>query len=1768
MLNCLNVKSILYIYILISSIYDKCNSYLKTDVQNHKKSVITTLQTQWSDTPLVFEASEFFNEENEALYWDFIEKINTYYMKIFGSDELYYTNGKSEYKLLIKIASNIYKNNNANTWINFLKFSIALRIYSPKIETFNQIYLEDKKMLERNVQQILCSQKFYIQFKNLSFCDANEFSLYLHSSTHKQARKNDPCLQNDPQLTIYKSVDHRYPSPLTPRPLHTATEHTHKYDCIAASLPPVVLYSDFRSAHFRKNHGILKDLSLGGSIQYYFRPVFALSDTKLDVDHNRKTFLSGFGVELTIKNTEYRAKDDDGIKNTIERIRSDKEKNIDTYNQYLNYSNIFHDDDDYLVQGFNFTRLNENYADYKMELNKIKDELIEQNIEIQNLKAWETQDLSFQAAQIVTKAQRFDERLKILKDISQNFPSRAPSLTGIKVDKDFQKEIAKNQLETFELLNLAKGDSAFYINRMQIDMDNFNIYDMLQTLRKEIKPMNVLHHYGIQGQDMYDILSTGVELKEEEIALDFKNTEAIKYLNDLEIDDEYKKWAGSLNILEQTFWFGMITEIRKNLFNVIMLLSPLSFLPSQKDGNDQNNLNIDLETLKLLKEFQKFHKNNQPFHLGIVLVYEDLDSNGNINDNPKYNNASLLLHSAFNYAYINGKKKIEALDLLIQILDHAIIETGPSKNYDKYSVISDAVCSSISTKYGLTRDDCLKLSSNSKYNHDIDTGREYYENSGLEQLPQVLFNGVPMTKQQIDNTLFEKEITNLVTKAYYTYYEAYFNNVINDRTDIIDYLNQRSNVLPRINKNILSITAKYLDFRILNYTTDLKTLRYDDDSITPYLPHIVSEDLVYLYKKTDSSVKPITIWLITDLDSFTGKKLILSTLKFLKSSMYSRIAIVHNPVESLLGGDKKFDIKYIIENWAVKLCSQSALESQKDINIVKLFLNKLIKIDKESLSSIYNDVIDSNNNNVNKEILTDAHLFKAVIEKILAQYGVTNIDQEAFKRKSLELYTSMTTKQNNVFKLHSEFSLKTLLAHNGESLIVANGKIIRTLIHESPFSSSDFSLMEKFLYNAVGKNLAKKLEDDIDTTELSLSEFKLSDIIMKLSSALLSNNNEARRIKLKIKHEKHGACINQDEQKSENISPKYEIMAILNPLSRAAQILSQVLLVFNEVLNADIKVCFNSKPKLSEMPLKNYYRYVLNSELKFSSPSANSEAIKQTDKSNNFSLIPSAIFQNLPRTPLLTMIMYPPQNWMIQSIITPYDLDNIHMDEIPTDVYATFELEYLLLEGHCFDKTSEKPPRGLQFTMGPPSDPLMVDTIVMANLGYFQLKAHPGAFILKLRAGKSEEIYKIVGHKNTDSLSSESKDILVVLDNFLGKTIHVKVTKKPDKMNEDILIESLDPKVGGKNEKEKDENNSGMNQKEIMDFEDNLTDNSLDEILEEDDEIVVHEDYRIKGKKINNGTNRSSSDNNKSTINIFSVASGHLYERFLKIMMLSVLKHTKNPVKFWFLKNYLSPSFKDYIPKMANAYNFQYELVQYKWPQWLNQQTEKQRIIWGYKILFLDVLFPLDVDKIIYVDADQIVRADMKDLIDLDLNGAPYGYTPFCDSRTEMEGFRFWKTGYWASHLAHRKYHISALYVVDLKKFRQIAAGDRLRGQYQGLSQDPNSLSNLDQDLPNNMIHQVMIKSLPQEWLWCETWCDDASKSNAKTIDLCNNPMTKEPKLHSAMRIIPEWVDYDNEIKELTKLLESSQSIITTPILNKNDALKNMDGDSNNHVEL
>ncbi|EAY22903.1 hypothetical protein TVAG_076500 [Trichomonas vaginalis G3] len=292
----------------------------------------------------------------------------------------------------------------------------------------------------------------------------------------------------------------------------------------------------------------------------------------------------------------------------------------------------------------------------------------------------------------------------------------------------------------------------------------------------------------------------------------------------------------------------------------------------------------------------------------------------------------------------------------------------------------------------------------------------------------------------------------------------------------------------------------------------------------------------------------------------------------------------------------------------------------------------------------------------------------------------------------------------------------------------------------------------------------------------------------------------------------------------------------------------------------------------------------------------------------------------------------------------------------------------------------------------------------------------------------------------------------------------------------------------------------------------------------------------LPGKEGMEVNNVSSSDNYKTTdrVDVFSVASGHLYERLLKIMMLSVRKQSTHNVKFWIVKNFLSPTFKATLPIMSSKYNFSYQLVSYKWPTWLRPQYEKQRIIWGNKILFLDTIFPLDLERVIYIDSDQIVRTDLNELMRMDFHGAPYAFTPMCNSRNETEPFRFWKQGYWLEYLQGKPYHISALFAVDLVRYRDLSAGDQLRFHYQQLSADHGSLSNLDQDLPNYAQHTIPIFSLPQEWLWCETWCSDETMSTAKTIDLCNNPLTHAPKLRIAQTRIEEWPGFDSLARNIS----------------------------------
>ncbi|XP_022654078.1 UDP-glucose:glycoprotein glucosyltransferase 1-like isoform X2 [Varroa jacobsoni] len=1306
----------------------------------------------------------------------------------------------------------------------------------------------------------------------------------------------------------------------------------HEFGALSNGMP-VVLYGDMVSTGFQKYHNALLKRYSQRKIRYILRHY-------VHKPVRRQVRLSGYGVEMALKSMEYKSQDDTNYKE--KEVAEDE--TVETSEGHNDDRDIIH----------------------------IMD------AELTNLKESEVEELSLQLAAKILKVPP-ERQLKMFRDLAHNFPSIARSLTSQKIDPDLKSAVERNKKYFQAYLNLETTDTALFINGLYYDLEVSDMFVLLDSIKQETHLLEDLRDVGVETEAIPKLMKLDLNIKNSVYGVDIRDS-AVQYINDIELDSDYRNWPRSLQEMLRPTYPGMLRSVRRNIFHLVIVADPAA--PECRD---------------MFKFAESFYIHRAPLRIGFVFaVNPSKDATG-------ISNGGVALLNAFNFIS-QEKKPFDGLAFITEVY------ASQNEGY----IEAERVISMFKLKFP-SEDIEMVFGADSDY----DTGRmlawDFINRAGVGTPPLAMLNGISLKKENLKGDMFEEAVLTEIMKQTPKIQRAIYKGELTDRDFVIDYLMTRDNIMPRLNERVLNPPSRE-DTVFVDFTgrtvTDINADMMENLSAAD-LGASFAQTLQHLGKGTASV--PLTMWIVADFDTSSGRNLLGHALEHLGNSDHTRLGFIYNNKKAATAGE----LTTFVES---ALRSLSFMETRQ-------FLTRLVR-NWDKIGSGKVKATDLLPSGTNFKLLPDDEL-------------------------------------STIVALHQAFA-RTLKLKPSLRAVIVNGRLLGPLTESEDFTAEDFNLLERLSMAIYGVKLMELL-DGVS-----------SNVMMKASSVLQRFAQRKVRHEVKFATEQYGVI---NVSRKDKDSAAHDITVIVDPASRGAQKVSQILLLLQQVVNADIRVFFSCSYGNKELPLKTYYRFVASSEPQFG-PSGELSG-------------PRAVFVGLPSKPILTLAMATPENWLIGAVSSIYDLDNIRMADVESRVVAEFELEHLLVEGHCFEQSSGSPPRGLEFTLGSPANPVMYDTIVMANLGYFQLKANPGTWFLRIRDGRSSELYDVASTENTEK---SGDDIAVLVTNFRSKVLKVRVAKRPGKEHEELLVD----------------------------------DDS------QDDGIWNSITSSLGGGKTGEGADKEK-DAEDDVINIFSVATGHLYERLLRIMMLSVLKNTNSKVKFWFLKNYLSPSMKDVLPYYARRYGFEYQLVEYKWPRWLNQQTEKQRIIWGYKILFLDVLFPLSVKKIIFVDADQIVRTDMKELRDLDLGGAPYGYTPFCDSREDMEGFRFWKRGYWSQHLGNRKYHISALYVVDLKKFRRIAAGDRLRGQYQGLSQDPNSLSNLDQDLPNNMIHQVAIKSLPQEWLWCETWCSDESKPHAKTIDLCNNPKTKEPKLAAAARIVPEWTSYDEELKKMIEEYEKEK---------------------------
>ena len=94
--------------------------------------------------------------------------------------------------------------------------------------------------------------------------------------------------------------------------------------------------------------------------------------------------------------------------------------------------------------------------------------------------------------------------------------------------------------------------------------------------------------------------------------------------------------------------------------------------------------------------------------------------------------------------------------------------------------------------------------------------------------------------------------------------------------------------------------------------------------------------------------------------------------------------------------------------------------------------------------------------------------------------------------------------------------------------------------------------------------------------------FRGSDMVMRTSALLSTLEAKEKRQQVVFRGDKHSVL----KLSASSESPAFTVEAIVDPASREAQKMAPVLQILRAIANVDIRVYFNCRDQLSDMPVK------------------------------------------------------------------------------------------------------------------------------------------------------------------------------------------------------------------------------------------------------------------------------------------------------------------------------------------------------------------------------------------------------------------------------------------------------------------------------------------------------------------------------------------------------------------------------------------------------
>lgn len=138
-------------------------------------------------------------------------------------------------------------------------------------------------------------------------------------------------------------------------------------------------------------------------------------------------------------------------------------------------------------------------------------------------------------------------------------------------------------------------------------------------------------------------MDSSTDADNQDFAIDIRDS-AIIWVNDIEKDSQYKNWPVYLTELLRPTFPGMLRRIRRNLYNLVLIIDPL-----------------DSDSMALFSLVESLYSHYTPLRIGFVFVMNYNTSITGLQD------PSIAVNNAFHYFVDSQKKPKEALYFLSNV---------------------------------------------------------------------------------------------------------------------------------------------------------------------------------------------------------------------------------------------------------------------------------------------------------------------------------------------------------------------------------------------------------------------------------------------------------------------------------------------------------------------------------------------------------------------------------------------------------------------------------------------------------------------------------------------------------------------------------------------------------------------------------------------------------------------------------------------------------------------------------------------------------------------------------------------------------------------------------------------------------------------------------------------------------------------------------------------------------------------------------------------